>query len=201
MATAPRTPRTPKASPATEAADVAVDAVDAAIVDAQEAAVEAVESTISLAVDQSQRVREQAEQTVAAVKEQLETVKTQFEKASEHMLKNFEELNTVSKSSADAFIKAGTIWAKGVEDLSKSAIKYAEASLELSLATSKSLFAAKTLRDVIDVQNGYAKTTVESVVGEMTRVSEELLKLSNAAAEPLTAQANSVLAVFGKKAA
>jgi phasin family protein len=202
MATAPRAPRTPKtASSVTEAAEIAVEQVESATQAGEEAAAEQVDHVLSITKEQSERVREQAEQTVALVKEQLDVVKTQFEKASSEMLKNFDEFSGYGKESVDALVKSGTIWAKGVEDLSKSAVKYAESSLEFSLATAKSLMAAKTLRDVVDVQNGYAKTTLEGMVGEMTRVSEELLKLSGAAAAPINAQVTTVMSAFQKKAA
>lgn len=202
MATAPRAPRTPKpAAPVSEVAEIAVQNVEAAIAAGQDVATKQVEQVMSLTKEQSERAREQAEQTVALVKEQLDKVKTHFEKASSDMFKNFDEFSGFGKDGVDALVKSSTIWAKGVEDLSKSAVKYAEASLELSLSTAKSLMAAKTLRDVVDVQNGYAKTSIEGLVGEMTRVSEELLKLSGAAAEPINAQVTTVLGVFTKKAA
>ena len=60
----------------------------------------------------------------------VSTAKQQVEKSTSQFLKGIEEMTALTKQNVDAFVKSGTILAKGFETISKSNAAYAQSTLE-----------------------------------------------------------------------
>ena len=50
--------------------------------------------------------------------------------------------------------------------------------------------AAKTVKDFVDIQSDFARTSLDNVLSESTRLSEMSVKVANEAFDPLKAQFN-----------
>src|SRR3546814_845181 len=135
-----------------------------------EAAVAAGKQTVEEVMRTSTRNYEQA----------VSTTKEQVEKASAAMLRGYDDLATFNKQNVDAFVQAGNIWAKGAEELGKAYFSFAQASAEKNAEAAKSLLAAKSLKDVVDVQADYARTSFDTLVAEGTRINEMTIKIGRA---------------------
>jgi len=131
------------------------------------------------------------EQTVAATKEQVE-------KASAQLLKSYEEYSAFGKENVDALVKSGTIAVKGAEDINKELVAFAQASFDKSVATGRALLSAKSINEVVDLQNAYAKQSFDSMVSEATKLQELSVKVANEAFAPLTARMNALVEKFAK---
>src|SRR3546814_17370627 len=92
----------------------------------------------------------------------VSTTKEQVEKASAAMLRGYDDLATFTKQNVDAFVQAGNIWAKGAEELGKAYFSFAQASAEKNAEAGKSVLAAKSLKDVVDVQADSHPTSFET---------------------------------------
>ena len=57
----------------------------------------------------------------------------------------------------------------------------------------QALLAARTLREAVDVQTDWAKTSFDKVVAESTKLSEISVKVANEAAEPINARFNAAI--------
>lgn len=125
--------------------------------------------------------KQTVEQAVAATKEQVE-------KASTAALQGYDELASVNKDTMDAYVKAGNVVAKGMEDLGKTIFAFAQTQAEANVAAAKSLMAAKTLNDVMEIQTELARSQFDAYVAEGTKVSEMTMKVANEAGEPIQAQ-------------
>ena len=134
------------------------------------------------------------EQTVAATKEQVE-------KASAQLLKGYEEYTAFSKANLDALVKSGTVAAKGAEDLNKELLAFARASFDKSVAAGRALLSAKSINEVVELQNSYAKQSFDSFVAEATKLQELSVKVANEAFAPLNARVNAAVEKFAKPAA
>ncbi|AWK86459.1 phasin family protein [Azospirillum thermophilum] len=130
-----------------------------------------------------EQVVKQFEQTAAALKEQADKTIAQF-------FKGFEDLQVLSKGNVEALIESTTTAAKGAEDLGREVAAYTQASLDKSITTGKALLAAKTLQEVVELQNSYAKSSFDAMVAEATRLQEMSVKVANAAFAPLNARLN-----------
>jgi phasin family protein len=125
----------------------------------------------------------------------VSTAKQQVEKSTSQFLKGIEEMTALTKQNVDAFVKSGTILAKGFETISKSNAAYAQSTLESSAAASKAVLGVKTVRDLVDLQSSFAKKSFDSAIAEGTKVSEISVKVANEAFQPISTQIN---ATFGK---
>ena len=114
----------------------------------------------------------------------------QFDRASKTLFRNYEEFSELSKENIDAFVKSGTIVAKGFEEASKAWMEFTRRSFETSVETAKAVMGAKDLREVVDAQSDYARTSFDSLVNEGSKLSELGVKVANEALEPIQSRIN-----------
>jgi phasin family protein len=65
----------------------------------------------------------------------------------------------------------------------------------------QAMFAAKTLKDVVDVQTGYAKASMDTIVAEGKKINDMTLKVANEAFEPIQVQVNETIGKVLKQSA
>lgn len=116
--------------------------------------------------------------------------KEQVEKASASAFKTYEDLSKFSKENLDAVVAASTIFAKGFEAVGKEWMTFTQDTMEANAQAAKALLAAKTLREVVDLQTDFAKNSFDKLVAESTKLSEISVKVANEAAEPISARVN-----------
>ncbi len=119
--------------------------------------------------------------------------KEQVEKASATAFKTYEDISKFSKENLDATVAASTIFAKGFETIGKEWMTFTQDAMEASAQAAKALLAARTLREAVDVQTDWAKTSFDKVVAESTKLSEISVKVANEAAEPINARVNAAI--------
>jgi hypothetical protein len=77
----------------------------------------------------------------------------------------------------------------------------AQANIEANLAATKSLMAAKTPHEVVDLQTGFARDRLEGMATETAKIGALTMNVASQALEPLRsrfdANARSVLRPFG----
>ena len=120
----------------------------------------------------------------------LTMTKEQVEKMSENLFKGYDQFSTVGKDSVDAYVKSGTILAKGYEAMGKEVMSFAQDAMEANLAMAKSLMSAKTLREVIDMQTEYSRKSLDQAMAESAKLAELSVKVTNEAFEPIQTQVN-----------
>lgn len=125
----------------------------------------------------------------------------QFEKARLDMLRNFEQFSSFAKENGEAMMTASTILAKGYENIAKAWLGFCQEVATTGASTTKQLIGAKTLREAVDLQADFAKTSFDRMVAEGTKVSEMSLKVANEAIEPINQRVNVAVEKFLKPAA
>lgn len=131
------------------------------------------------------------DQSFAFAQEQVEKVATSF-------LKGFDEAHGQGRANLDALIKANAIAAKGFEEIGRAWFGFAQTSLDHSAAAAKAVLGAKSLREAVDVQSGYAKTAIDNLLAEGTRLSELGVKVTNEALAPLGERVQATVETLAK---
>ncbi|WP_165772102.1 phasin family protein [Niveispirillum lacus] len=131
------------------------------------------------------------DQTIAQTKEKVE-------KMSKQVFATFEDVVGFQKENVEAFVASSTILTKGFEALSKEIAAFTQAQYEQSVATTKALFAVKSVKELVDLQTEFAKSSFDALVAEATKVSETGIKVANEAAEPITARVNAAVEKLSK---
>jgi phasin family protein len=129
------------------------------------------------------------------------STKEQVEKASATAFKTYEDFSKFSKENVEAYVVAGSTVFKGFETISRAWVSFAQETFDASAQVAKAMLTAKTLREAVDVQTDFAKTTFDKLVSEGTKVSELSVKVANEAAEPISARLNATIEKFLKPVA
>lgn len=118
----------------------------------------------------------------------VELTRENVAKANSAFLKGYADAQGFGKGNVDAFVQAGTIFAKGAEQISKQVAALTQNSVQSSVVTAKALMGCKTLRDVIDLQADFARSSFDAFVAEGTKISELSVKVTNDAVAPIQAR-------------
>ena len=126
--------------------------------------------------------------------------KQKVEQVQENYTRAYGEFSKFSQETLGVYMKAGEIFAKGAEDIGQAVFKLAKVTAETNAEAAKAVFAAKTINDVVDVQNDFALESYQTLFSEGTKISELSLKVAHEAFEPLKEQMHSSMAKTMKDA-
>ena len=115
-------------------------------------------------------------------------------------IKAAEDFVSFSQGNLEAVIKAGQIWAAGVQDLSKTFAATAQAQVEETLAAVKALSGVKSLKEAVDLQTNLARVSLEKAVTETSKLTDASVKLAEQTLAPLTARVTLAVEKFGRAA-
>ncbi|HUW79690.1 MAG TPA: phasin family protein [Acidocella sp.] len=145
------------------------------------------------------------DKTLLAVKEGiekatkgLETSHLKLKENVEKAVKTSEEILAFSQGNFEAFMKASQIYAAGFQGISKHFADSSKASIEESVAFTKSLIGVKSVKEAVDLQTGFAKSSIEKAVAETNKITDASVKLAEQAVAPLTARIALAVETFGK---
>ncbi|NQW10684.1 MAG: phasin family protein [Alphaproteobacteria bacterium] len=127
--------------------------------------------------------------------------KENAEKASEAVLKGYDQFTTLAQGNYDALNASFGIVTKSVEGMTKAWFAYTQSTTDAGLAFSKKVMGAKSLNEVVDLQNDFAKRSLDTFVAESTKISELSVKTANEAIEPIKARIDQTVETLVKVAA
>ncbi|MDD2795784.1 phasin family protein [Acidocella sp.] len=143
--------------------------------------------------------------TIAAVKEGiekatkgLETSQAKLKEGVEKAVKKSEEILAFNQGNLEAAMKAGQIYAAGFQDISKQFAASSKASIEETVAFTKTLMGVKSVKEAVDLQTGFAKASIEKAVTESSKLTDATVKLAEQTIAPLTARVALAVETFGK---
>ncbi|MBI1201374.1 MAG: phasin family protein [Rhodopseudomonas sp.] len=100
------------------------------------------------------------------------------------MVKNFEDLQQVSKESVDLAMKSMSTVSKSAQAIATELADYSKKSFEEGTATLEKLFGVKSVEKAIELQTEYAKTAYEGFVAEATKIGEMYSALAKESYKP-----------------
>ena len=100
------------------------------------------------------------------------------------MLKNFDELQKLSKDNMDVAMKAFGATSKSVQAIAAEVADYSKKSFEDASAAAEKLLGAKSLEKAIEIQTDYAKSAYEGFVAGATRIGELYADLTKESYKP-----------------
>ena len=100
------------------------------------------------------------------------------------MMKNFEDLQQVSKDNVDVTLKAFGALSKGTQAIAVEVADYSKKTFGEGTAALEKLFGVKSFDKAIEVQTEYAKTAYESFVAEASKLGELYADLAKQTYKP-----------------
>ncbi len=126
----------------------------------------------------------------------LEQAQAQLKQGYDRAMKTAEQFAKFHQGNLEALMKASQIFATGLQDITKHVAANAQASVEEGVSTFRALTTVKSLKEAIELQTKYAKSTMEKAMSESTKLTETSLKLAEQAYAPLTARVNAAVESF-----
>ena len=112
-----------------------------------------------------------------------------------------QEAANQSREGFEAFSRSGAIFAKGYEELLKTAAALTQSAVEQQAEYAKELMGSKSINDYADKQNKIAQANYEQFMETATKLSEMSVKVLSDASEPLNSQVAKAMNNTAKKAA
>lgn len=100
------------------------------------------------------------------------------------MVKNFEDLQQVSKENVDIALKSMGALSKGAQAIAVEVADYSKKSFEDGTAVIEKLFSVKSFDKAIEVQTEYAKTAYEGFVAKASKIGEMYADLAKETYKP-----------------
>ena len=100
--------------------------------------------------------------------------------------KAIEELVEFSKGNMEALASSGRVAAKGAEEIAKYAAEYGRSTIEKANATAKQFASVKSPTEFFQLQGEVAKATLDAMVAEGSKFTEQYLKLVGEVTQPIS---------------
>jgi len=100
--------------------------------------------------------------------------------------KAIEELVEFSKGNVEAIVASGRVAAKGAEEIAKYSAEYGRATVEKANATAKQFASVKSPAEFFQLQGEVAKQTLDALVAEGSKFTENYLKLMGEISQPIS---------------
>jgi len=169
---------------------------------ARKDAVKQIESAVNAGKETVENmVKAGTETATQNVEKAVKMTQEQVEKANTKAFKTIDEVYAYNKGNVDAFIAAGSIYLKGVEAINKELFAYAQKSVETGLANAKTALTVKSVNDLVELNNDFAKHAIDNAMAESTKLSEMGTKVANDAVKPLSDRFQVTVEKFVKPAA
>jgi phasin family protein len=108
-----------------------------------------------------------------------------FKDSFEKSMSALAELNTHSKKNFEAAVASITAATKGAETLGAQAVAFSKKAVEDQVSAARTLAAAKSVQEVIELQTGFAKTAFETCVDEVNKMTETVAASVKDSAAPI----------------
>lgn len=112
-----------------------------------------------------------------------------------------EEIAQISKQNSDAVMRSLQTVTSGATQISQALSQFSQNMMQMSVAAFQAASSARNLRDVAELQSDFAKTSMDALVENGTRITEMALKIANDASQPISQRANETMQHFSQRAA
>jgi phasin family protein len=141
------------------------------------------------------------------VSKMAKTMESKMQNAAEHLEKanreissRLEEAASFNSNNLDAAVQAVNVVAEGIKDVNQTVCNSIQQALQAAMSTGKAMMGVKNLRDLMELQSEYIKSTFDSVMADTTKISEIAVRCSSQAAEPLNARVTEVVEKVSNRA-
>ena len=134
-----------------------------------------------------------AQAAKSAVEQFTATGNKAFKDSLEKSFTTVAELNAHSKKNFEALVASATAATKGAETLGAHAVAFSKKAVEDQVAAAKTLAAAKSVQEVIELQTGFAKTAFETYIAEVNKMAEAVAASVKETTSPINARVSALV--------
>ncbi|MCS6890492.1 MAG: phasin family protein [Rhodovarius sp.] len=148
--------------------------------------------TEAAATSTAQAQKLMAESTAQA-KAAMEKTMEHAQKTTADFLKAAEEAMEFGRGNIEAMTRAMQVYFTGMQDLGRQMVSTFQGLSDHALEGAKALSAAKSLKEVADLQVSFARTALEKGMADMTRLQEAVMKVAEDSFAPISARVTAAM--------
>ncbi len=137
-------------------------------------------------------------ETVADLKHGADSATSAYSAMSEKAAKTATDLNAFNRGTLEALAQAGQIFAAESQDLFRQAAEAGQTAFTESLNNLRAITSAKTMKERLELQANFVRTSAISAVSEGSRFARASIDLAEKASAPIAARAYLAAETFGQ---
>jgi phasin family protein len=118
---------------------------------------------------------------------------TARERVVEPAAAGYDDFSAVQKAGVEALVLAGSVLAKGAEDLGRAYFAFAQEAANANAEAAGAMLTAKSLEEIVGLQGAYAQSALDKSLAETAKISELSARIGGEALRPIQAQFNAVI--------
>ena len=100
--------------------------------------------------------------------------------------RTYRDLTDYSRGDADTFMQTGARLARGIQDVGWEVMQFTQNSLRMSMQCANDMMTCRSVEDVVQLQNTFIKSSVDTILQEGARLLELSGNITNEAVSPIT---------------
>ncbi len=122
-----------------------------------------------------------------------------MEKAKEQLAKTVEDMNAFARDSWNVALKSSSALTKGWDETTRSATSLSQEGFNRAVNASKTILSAKSLSEMVELQNEHVKETLDHILASTNKLSEISARVFKDVFEPVSQHANSTVSKIMEK--
>ena len=115
------------------------------------------------------------------------------DQVTQNLLQACADASAMTRNSLNAALQSATVLTKGAEEICDSCNSLTQNMLSHSISTGKAVMAARSMRDLMDLQTNLMKSGFDFMVAELTRMSEISARTAHKAVVPMADNINNTV--------
>ncbi len=111
---------------------------------------------------------------------------------------NYDEFTELGRDNLTAVLKANEAFSEGIEAIGKELLGFARESFESASNAATAFLAAKTLDEVVQLNSDLAKSSVETLMQHLAKLSELGVTVANETLAPIGSRVEAAIAKLTK---
>lgn len=137
--------------------------------------------------------------TETATAEATRTAQAAYNDGIERMTQGMSKLGTFGQENVEAVMESATTFAKGVEKIASENIEYAKSQMDSGSDKFQALTKAKTPQEFFEAQSELFRTSFETQIAQVNKVSDMFIASARDAAQPLSKRYSAMVEIMQQR--
>lgn len=130
--------------------------------------------------------RKKAAAAESMANEATKTAQAAYNDGIERMTQGMSKFGSFGQENVEALIESATTMAKGVEKIASENVEYAKSQMDAGTDKFQALSKARTPQEFFEAQSELLRTSMETHIGQVNKMSDMMVAAARDAAQPLS---------------
>jgi len=127
-----------------------------------------------------------------------EATKAQMNKMTNNLVSSASEMNSIIHDAVCATLQSASVWVNGCSDLCDTMSGLMQRTIEQSSSVTQTMFECTSVNDIMNKQSDMMKSNFDTIMSDMSNISQLSTRIAQEAAEPVTNHVNQTITKISK---